>query len=318
MPLTFVRWPVSDDWKTTTRYYTFSQFLRETFGCKVHKVSVNAGFGCPNRDGTIGAGGCAYCVNASFSPSAGQAQLSVHEQVARAVARVQRHDPGAKFLAYFQPFTNTYADTATLRARYDEAVSHPSVVGLAIGTRPDCVPDAVLDLVEGYARRMHVWLEYGLQSAHDHTLARMNRGHGWAAFADAVRRTKGRGIRVCAHVILGLPGENRGHMCETAEQVAQAGIDGVKLHHLAIVKGSALEAAYARGEVQTLQCEQYVALAADFLERTPERVVIQRLVGDTYGELLIAPRWPQAKQQVLAAVTAELRGRGSRQGSRRP
>lgn len=315
------------DWESTTRYYPFSRFLRENFGCKVRKITVDGGFTCPNRDGTVGAGGCAYCVNRSFSPAVQGERLSIREQVARGIQRVRgprgvetqqaaRYERGdTKFIVYFQPFTNTYADVQTLRQRYDDAVAHEGVVGLAIGTRPDCVPDEVLDLIESYTSRFQVWLEYGLQSAHDRALDRINRGHHWAEFADAAARTQGRGIYICAHVILGLPGETREDMKQTAERVGSLGIDGIKLHHLAIVKGSRLEREYGQGAIETLSCQDYVSLAADFLERLPSTVVVQRLVGDTYGDLLVAPKWLEAKPQIIAAITAELGRRGSHQGA---
>ena len=303
------------DWQTTTRYYPFSRFVRETFGCKVRKVVVNGGFSCPNRDGTIGGGGCSYCVNESFSPAADKQPLPIHEQVAQAIAQARERGREEKFMVYLQPFTNTYADVATLKSRYDEAVAHEEVVALAIGTRPDCVPDDVLDLIESYTARGQVWIEYGLQSASDRTLERINRGHGWAEFEDAVTRTRPRGILVCAHVILGLPGETRDDMRETANRLAALGIDGVKLHHLAIVRGSPLAEEFRRGLVPTLTSRDYASLAADMLERLPETVAVQRLVGDTCGDLLIAPVWAETKQQIIAAITEELAQRGSCQGA---
>lgn len=303
------------DWKTTARYYPFSRFVRETFGCKVRKITVNGGFSCPNRDGTIGVGGCSFCVNESFSPAANREPLPIREQVAQAIAQAKGRGRDEKFMVYFQPFTNTYADVATLKKRYDEAVAHEDVVALAIGTRPDCVPDEVLDLVESYTSRCQVWIEYGLQSAHDHTLDRINRGHGWTEFQNAVTLTHPRAILVCAHVILGLPGETRDDMRQTANRLAALDIDGVKLHHLAIVRGSPLEEEHRRGLVPTLTSHEYASLAADMLERLPETVVVQRLVGDTRGGLLVAPVWSETKQQVLAAITQELGQRDSCQGA---
>jgi len=305
-------------WKTTTRYYPFSRYLRETFGCPVRKVPVNGGFGCPNRDGTIGRGGCTFCVNAGFSPVAGGNLESLGQQVRRAIDRAHRQGFGGKFLVYFQPFTNTHGSVDVLRRRYDEAVAQAEVVGLAVGTRPDCVPEPVLDLLQSYTDRYQVWVEYGVQSAHDTTLARIHRGHDWATTVDALTRTRARGLLVCAHLILGLPGETRDHIRETACRLAEAGCDGVKLHQLAVVRGAPLEADYRRGAVSPLSCEEYVSLAADVLERLPETVVVQRLVGDTYGDLLVAPKWAQTKSQVLSAVTTELKRRGTWQGARTP
>jgi len=298
-------------------YFPFSRYLRRRFGCKVHKVSLHAGFTCPNRDGRAGWGGCAYCANESFSPQAGRPVRPIREQMIEGMDYMRRRYKAEKFFAYFQAFTNTYADVDTLRRRYDEALDFPDVVGLAIGTRPDCVPDAALDLVESYADRVEVWLEYGLQSAHDRTLLAINRGHDVAAFRDAVERTRGRGIKVCAHVILGLPGETRRQMMATAEFLAELAIDGVKLHHLYIARGTAMAAEYAAGKVSVFAAEEYVSVACDFLERLPPAMTVKRLVGDTTGtDMLVAPCWPWSKTQVLNMMTAEFRRRGTAQGAR--
>ena len=306
---------VLSHWKTTTRYYPFSRFLRETFGCDVRRIAVNGGFGCPNRDGAIGVGGCTFCVNPSFSPVAGDQAPSIRQQVLSAIGQARGRGFDGRFLVYFQPFTNTHAEVDTLHRRYDEALCDEGIVGLAIGTRPDCVPNHVLDLVQSYTDRCQVWLEYGIQSCHDATLDRINRGHTWEAVVDAVERTRGRGILICVHAILGLPGETREHMRQTAERVAGLGIDGIKLRQLAIVKGAQMEAEHERGEVATLTGEEYVSLIADFLERLPESIVVQRLVGDTRSDLLLAPKWEESKSQVLSAITNELRRRGTWQGS---
>ena len=296
-------------------YYPFSAYLRERFGCKVQKVSLHAGFTCPNRDGAVGVGGCTYCVNRSFNPQAGRPAQPIREQMVHGMSYLRRRYGAKKFFAYFQAFTNTYADPATLRARYDEAVDFPDVVGLSIGTRPDCVPNDVLDLVQSYTDHLEVWLEYGLQSAHDRTLRRVNRGHDFAAFQDAVERTRSRGIRVCVHVILGLPGETREDMMATAHAVAEADIDGIKLHHLYIVRGTAMEKTYRAGEVDIFSAEEYVNVACDFLERIPSRVAVQRLVGDTAStDVLLAPCWPESKSEILQMVTREFRRRGTTQG----
>ena len=300
-------------------YYTFSRYLRNRFGCKVHKVSLDAGFTCPNRDGKVGVGGCTYCANESFSPQARRPLRSIREQMAGGMAYVRGRYKADKFLAYFQAFTNTYADVKTLRTRYDEAVDFADVVGLAIGTRPDCVPDEVLDLVQSYTDRLEVWLEYGLQSAHDRTLRLLNRGHDVAAFRDAVERTRGRGIRICAHVILGLPGESWEDMMKTADTVAALGIDGIKLHHLHIVRGTAMAEDYRAGGVSVLTAEEYVRVACDFLERIPADVTVQRLVGSTAGtDILIAPHWPQRKADIPRLFCREFRRRSTFQGFRTP
>ncbi len=304
------------EWRHGRRYYGFSDFLEAKFGCKVHKVSLHAGFSCPNRDGTVGMGGCIYCVNESFSPSLKGPPLSIAEQMRQGMAFMRRLYGARKFIAYFQAFTNTYADTGTLKLRYDEALSFPEVVGLSIGTRPDCVPDETLDLIQSYTGSHHVWVEYGIQSVHDRTLRLINRGHDFAAFADAVRRTQGRGIYICAHVILGLPGETWEEMMQTAKVVSGLGIDGIKVHHLYVAKGTPLEAMHRKGQVPTLSAPQYVSLAADFLERISPEIVVQRLVGDVGGDLLVAPVWPEKKFEVLKAISDELGRRGSSQGAK--
>lgn len=298
------------------RWYPFSRFLRERFGRPVYKIPLDAGFTCPNRDGRIGRGGCTFCYNPSFAPAAGSG-LTIYEQIARGKAALRRRTPRAGFLAYFQSHTNTYAPTTALRALFDAALADPDVVGLAVATRPDCVPDPVLDLLEGYARERHVWLELGLQSIRDRTLQLINRGHSAADFIDAVRRTRGRNIFVSAHVILGLPGEDREDFLATARALTDLGLDGVKIHHLQVIRRTPLAAAYARGEVRVLTLAEYIPLVCDFLEHLDPRMTIHRLFGEVlYGDLLIAPHWEKDKAAVLAAINAELARRGTRQGAR--
>jgi hypothetical protein len=297
-------------------YYPFSEYLKRRFGCKVHKVSLHAGFTCPNRDGKVSVGGCTYCANESFSPQAGKPVRPVREQMAEGIAYMRARYRAKKFFAYFQAFSNTYAPVEKLRALYDEAISFPDVVGLDIGTRPDCVPAEVLDLVESYTRKVEVWLEYGVQSAHDATLRRINRGHDFAAFRGAVERTRGRNIRICAHVILGLPGETREQMTQTALALQPLGLDAIKLHHLYIARGTPLEAEYRAGRLRLFSAREYVEVACDFLERIPDSVAVQRLVGDTTsGGVLVAPTWPEPKTEISRLISREFRRRGTRQGA---
>jgi radical SAM protein (TIGR01212 family) len=297
------------------RYYRFSEYLKRVFGLKVYKVSLDAGFTCPNRDGKKGFGGCMYCVNESFSPNAGR-PISIGEQMRRGMEFMRSRYRAEKFIAYFQAFTNTYADVETLRRCYEEALRFPDVVGLSIGTRPDCVPDDVLDLIRGYASRCHVWVEYGLQSMHDATLDFVNRGHHYGDFVDAVRRTRERGINVCAHVILGLPGESREDMMETARGVSSLGVEGIKLHHLYVARHTPLETLYRLGKIDVLSHDEYIELAADFLERISPDITIQRLVGDVTSDMLVAPKWPVSKEVVLRGITEELVRRKSCQGAK--
>jgi len=299
-----------------TPYYSYGRYLQRVFGESVRRIPIDAGFDCPNRDGTLGREGCLYCNNQGFSPGAREVRRSVGEQVRAAAARHMARGRAEKFIAYFQAFTNTYASVEVLRARYDEALAIPEVVGLAIGTRPDCVPEEVLDLIAGYASRWLVWVEYGLQSARDATLSQIGRGHDFASFVDAVERTRRRRIRVCAHVILGLPGEGWRDMMYTAEQLAALGVEGIKLHNLHVLAGSPVERAFRAGEVRLLTMDEYVGLVCDVLERMRPLTVVQRLVSSAPDPFLVAPRWCREKSLFLRKVREEFARRGTVQGAR--
>jgi uncharacterized protein len=298
------------------RYYPFSRFLRARFGRRVARVTIDAGFTCPNVDGTVTTGGCVYCDNRSFSPNRRLPRAGVRAQVERGVRLLGPRYKADSFLAYFQAATNTHAPVEKLRRLYDEALWHPRVVGLAIGTRPDSVPDPVLDLIESYARDRYVCLELGLQTVHNRSLDWMNRGHHFDAFADAVRRCRGRGLDLCAHVILGLPGESWADMMATADTLAALPVQGVKVHNLHVVRRTPLEEMFRRGEVRILDRDEYVALVCDFLERLPPGMVIHRLSGDAPPDYLVAPAWCLDKPALLRAIDAELARRDSWQGKR--
>ncbi|MCG6905862.1 MAG: TIGR01212 family radical SAM protein [Desulfobacteraceae bacterium] len=298
------------------RYRDFNTHLRALFGCRVQKISVDAGLTCPNRDGRVGTGGCIYCNARGSGTGAHGRGLSVTEQLRQGKTALARRYKARKFLAYFQSFCNTYAPLETLRRLYAEALGVPDIVGLAIGTRPDCVDTGVLELLEELARGHLIWIEYGLQSAHDTTLARLNRGHTFGRFAKAVAATRQRGIRICTHVILGLPGETRKQMLATADAVAALGIDGIKLHLLYVVRGTPLEALYRAGRYTCLEQAAYVDLVCDFIERLPPEMVIQRLTGDPHPEELVAPRWSLKKSETRALIQAALAQRDSWQGKR--
>lgn len=296
------------------RYRDFNSYLREIFGCRVQKITVDAGLSCPNRDGTISTGGCIYC-NAKGSGTGASAKgISVKQQMEEGRRYLSRRYKAEKFLAYFQSFSNTYAPIEKLEALYDEALSVEGVVGLCIGTRPDCVNETVLSLLEDYARNYLIWIEYGLQSAHDKTLAIINRGHDFACFKRAAELTKGRNIRICAHIILGLPGETKADMLDTARRVAEMGLDGVKLHLLYVVRGTPMETLYRNGQYRCLEQTEYVELVCDVLERLPENMVIQRLTGDPHPEELIAPQWALRKTETLSLIQKILENRDSQQG----
>lgn len=295
---------------------SFSRYLREEFGRPVRRITLDAGFTCPNVDGTVAKGGCVYCDNRSFSPNRRLPRTSIREQVRRGAELLQRRYGTEVFLAYFQAATNTYAPVPRLRSLYDEALEHPQVVGLALGTRPDCLGEDVLDLLAEYGSQRHVRLEIGLQSMHERSLAWMNRGHGLDAFLDAVRRCASRPLHLSVHVILGLPGESRADMLATADLLAGLPVHAVKIHNLHVVRGTPLEDMHRRGLAPMLEFDEYVALACDFLERLPPEMVVERLHGDAPPDWLVAPLWCLDRQALLRAVEAEFLARGSHQGMR--
>ena len=305
--------------KTVLRYRSLSSYLRERFGERVQKVSIDAGFTCPNRDGTKAGGGCTFCNNQGFSPPTRVEPRELAEQLRQGISFLRHRTRARKFLAYFQAFTNTYAPVEVLRERYDVIREFPEVVGLVIGTRPDCVPEETLDLIAEYAESYHVWVEYGLQSASDRTLELINRAHTVADFTDAVGRTRRRAregldLHICAHVILGLPGETREDMLHTARFAAALPLDGIKIHLLHVLRGTPLETQYRRGEFRLFEMEEFAELVCDFLELLPPDMVIQRLTGEAPEEFLVAPKWCLDKKQVLAAIHSALETRDTYQG----
>ncbi len=305
-------------WNNTKRYYDLKSFFVNRFGCTVYKLQIDAGFTCPNRDGRLGYGGCIYC-DGRFSRLRRQGSLpSVTEQIENGKVFYRGKRGAQKFIAYFQTATNTYAPVDRLKALYDEALAQDDVVGLSVGTRPDCVPDPVLDLFEGYARDRHVWLEYGLQSIHDRTLALINRGHDSGTFLDAVKRTAGRGINICVHIILGLPGETKTEMMRTAQVLASLPIQGIKIHLLLALSGTPLGDLYEKGDIRMISQEEYVTTVCDILEVLPAGVVIQRLTADGYRDIYLAPPWGINKMAVLNAIDDELEQRDSWQGKCNP
>ncbi|MEZ4484461.1 MAG: TIGR01212 family radical SAM protein [Syntrophotaleaceae bacterium] len=297
-------------------YNLFSSHLKQRFGGRVHKISVDAGFSCPNRGATRNQPGCLFC-DPSGSGSAGIEQtLSVAEQIEAGKEVMVRKYKAQKFLAYFQPFSNTFAPVERLRRLYDEALEGEGVIGLAVGTRPDCLPPDVLDLLAEYHRRSYFWLELGLQSIHDRTLTRLRRGHGYGAFANAYMAAKARGLRVCVHLIIGLPGESRDDILASAEEMARLVVEGIKLHLLHVLDGTGLGDLYRQNEIAILQQEEYISLVADMVERLPPQTLIHRLTGDGPRDRLLAPLWSLNKWEVLNAIDAEFRRRGTIQGSR--
>ena len=302
-------------WQSTgLRYFAYNYYLRSKFGRRVQKVSLDAGFTCPNVDGSITTGGCNFCDNRSFSPSRRVPRLDILGQIDDGIRRLKWRYDCDDFIAYFQPATNTYAPVDKLRKLYETALSHPLVRGLAIGTRPDCVADDVLDLLEEIADRTYLSVEYGMQTIHDRSLDWMNRGHHHASFVDAVERSRGRGFEVCAHVILGIPGESHDDMLATARELARLPVDAVKIHNLYAVKRTSLGEQVERGEIQLIGRDDYLAVVIDVLELLPPRMVIERISGDAPPDFFIGPTWCLDKPAVKMALEAEFKRRDTWQG----
>lgn len=282
----------------------------------MQKVSIDAGFTCPNVDGTVAKGGCTFCDNRSFSPSRRIPRQGVVGQIDEGIRRIKLRYKADQFLAYFQPATNTYAPVARLRPLYEAALSHPKVVGLAIGTRPDCVPEDVLALLEEIAGSHYLSVEYGMQTMHDRSLDWMNRGHHHDAMIDAVKRSRGRGFEICAHIMLGLPGESHEDMLATAREVARLDLDAVKLHNLYAVKNTRLADEVLAGQTQLMERDDYVRTVADFLELLPPHMIVERISGEAPPDFFIGPSWCLDKPAVRQAIENELTRRDTWQGRR--
>ena len=296
------------------RYCDLKRYWIDLFGCRVHKLPIDAGFTCPNRDGRVAKGGCIYCDGRGSALRQSGPLPSVGEQIRRGKAFYRKRGRAEKFIAYFQTFTNTYAPVEKLRALYNEALAEEDVIGLSIGTRPDCLSEETLALIRSYAERCHVWLELGLQSIHDRTLAAINRGHDAAAFLNAVKRASGRAILICVHIILGLPGEKHDDMLETARMISDLPIQGIKFHSLLALGGTILGERYEKGEIALMSWEEYVRTVCDILEILPPQMVIQRLTAEGYRDIFLGPAWAANKLAVLNAIDRELERRDSRQG----
>ncbi|MDH5473198.1 MAG: TIGR01212 family radical SAM protein [Gammaproteobacteria bacterium] len=293
---------------------TFGQHMLRQHGERVHKIAINAGFTCPNRDGSKGIGGCTFCNNASFTPDDKQ-PMSIPVQLNNGKAVIPRRTGARRYLAYFQAYTNTYADVDQLAQQYEQALAEDNVIGLSIGTRPDCVPDEVLDLLCYYRDQGHeVWLELGLQSAHDKTLDTINRGHGFAEYVDAIKAAQIRKLPVCTHLILGLPGEDYQMNVQTLTQVLDLGVEGLKLHPLHVVKGTQLARQWKHNEYQPMEMETYIDSAVNLIELTPAEVIYHRITGTAQHDILLAPYWCTKKWAVLNGIENEFKKRNSYQG----
>ena len=300
----------------TTRYLNYNQVLKSEFAGRVQKISVNAGFTCPNRDGSKGTGGCTYCNNQTFSPEYCKPTNTVSEQISEGIAFFHHKYQAQLYLAYFQSYTNTYDSLEKLKAIYEEALAFPNVVGLVIGTRPDCVNDELLDYFAGLARKYYVMIEYGVESTNDNTLKFINRGHDFACAEFAVRETAKRGIRTGAHIILGLPNEDRDTILSHADKLSKLPVDTLKIHQLQLVRGTKMAQQYA-GHPEWFHlytADEYIDLAIDFLERLNPSIAVERFVSQSPKELLLAPEWGLKNFEFTAKIEKRLKLRDTWQG----
>lgn len=299
-------------------YYDFATFLGHYFEGKVQKISVHAGFTCPNRDGTKGVGGCTYCNNQTFNPEYCKPELSVTRQLEDGIRFFARKYPSMNYLAYFQAYTNTYAELEHLKAMYEEALAVDGVVGLVIGTRPDCMPDSLLDYLQGLARHTFLMVEYGIESANDDTLQRINRGHDFATAADAIHRTHERGLLTGGHIILGLPGEGRDELLRQASLLATLPLDMLKLHQLQLIRGTRMAREYEEHPewFYLYDVDEYIELVIDYIERIPNRMVLERFISQSPRSLLIAPDWGLKNYQFVERLRRRMVERDTWQGKR--
>jgi radical SAM protein (TIGR01212 family) len=297
-----------------SRYNAFGPFLREKFGCRVRKVIVDAGFTCPNRDGTLAFGGCTYCNNDSFRPESARRPRPIRQQIEEGIRQLQGRFDAHKFIAYFQPFSNTHAPLEKLIPLYEEALAHQDVVGLAVGTRPDCVDDRKITWFERLAQTHFVTLEYGLESIYDGTLERINRGHGYQCWLDAMELSRGRGIWLCTHLILGFPWESRPEILAMARALGDLGINSLKLHHFHVVERTVLGAEYQKAPFPLLQYEEYRDLVVDFLELLAPSIRLERLFAQAPRNLLLGPIWDKSKAEIQSGIERELERRNTYQG----
>ena len=296
------------------RYNDLNSYLRNIFGCRVQKITIDAGLTCPNRDGTISTGGCIYCNQRGSGTGAHAGGHSISEQLLEGKKRMAARYKAKKFIAYFQSFSNTYAPLEKLKNMYDEALAVEGIVGLFIGTRPDCVDSTVLELLAGYSKKYLIFLEYGLQSAHDSTLRRLNRGHDASCFERAVNEAHKKGLNICTHIVLGLPGETRQHVIKTAQFLTDLRVEAVKVHLLYVIKDTKLETYYEKGEYQCMTQQEYVELTCDFLEHLSPQMIIQRLTSDPHPEELVAPRWALRRNDTLNRIRIRMEQRKTWQG----
>ncbi len=301
-------------WGHAKRYNSFSQYQRKIYGERVQKVSVDAGFTCPNRDGTVASGGCIYCNNESFNPGYNDAGKSITRQIEEGIEFLKRRYKARKFIVYFQPYSNTYASLDTLKRYYEEALSVPDVIGLTIGTRPDCVDEAKIAYLQQLAATCDITVEYGLESISDTTLKKVNRGHNVQAYLDALYMTANRGIKICTHMIFGFPWESPDLWLQTAEWLSDKPFDFLKIHQLHVVKETALARMYQKNPFPLLGYQDYMDLIISFLEKLNPQIVIQRLFGEAPPRTLLAPHWNLRNTELLQILDQKLEERDTWQG----
>lgn len=296
------------------RYKTYRPYIKEKLGYRVNKLSVDMGFTCPNRDGNLAVGGCVYCNNDSFVPPYARARYSMDEQVRSGMEYLRKRFKAEKFIVYFQSYTNTYDSTEKLEEMYREALKYDDVIGIAVGTRSDCIDEEKLSMFEELAKECYVCLEFGIESIYDKTLDYMNRGHDYQSVLDAINMSKGRRFEIGAHIIVGMPTETKEEMLAMAEEVSSLGIDVFKVHNLHIVRNTSLARMYKSEPFPLFSFEEYVSFIVSFLERISPKMIIERLFTDTPHQLLIAPDWGKSHLQILQAIEAELEKRDTWQG----
>ena len=298
------------------RYHTWNYYLRNTFGEKIFKVSINAGFTCPNIDGKITYGGCTYCSKEGSGDFAGNPKDDLIKQFYDIREMMLKKWPKAKYIGYFQAYTNTYAPLEVLKEKYETILGLEDVIGLSISTRPDCLPDDVVEYLGELNKRTNLWVELGLQTIHDSTSKLINRGHDYQTFLDGVEKLKSKNIKVIVHIINGLPGEDYNMMMETAKAVGNLGVDGIKIHLLHVIKNTPMEKMLENGMLKLMTQEEYINLVCDQLEALPDEMIVHRLTGDGKREDLVGPLWSLKKWEVLNQIDATLKERGTFQGSK--
>ena len=298
------------------RYYSLNQFLRDRFGGKVMKISLDGGFSCPNRDGKINKGGCIFCSERGSGDFSGNRFLPIKDQFCQVKEVMNEKWKEGKYIAYFQAYTNTYDSVENLRKKYDEAVENEGVVALAIATRPDCIDDEICKLLKEYNERLYTWVELGFQTSNEETAVVINRGYKNESYDRAVKMLNDYGIDVVTHIIFGLPGEGQDDMLNTVKYVAKSGSCGVKFHLLHLMKNTPMVKLYNEGKLKFLEMDEYIDLIVESLELIPEKMVVHRLTGDSPRDLLIGPMWSLKKWKILNAIDARLEELGTRQGAK--